>query len=267
MAVVSGKVFGVGARYAGIFQLNASGSPAATSSAPYAGVTISGARAFNLTIPDARKITHIGDDRPLQVDYLPPTEALSAELTVAEEDQDVYAILTGTSKVTLGEASAVGLGTSQQGFEPQVGLLLYQQALSEAGVRNWRWILIPRATVYPHPGGFSENSAEHRFLVSPAVVSQHLWETPFSSNTEGFSSAQGLLGASTYRPALCAWLATTSQTSFLFPTTLPLSTSAKLYLTVNGTPTTTGYTASTTQVVFTTAPGNNARVVAFYETP
>ncbi len=266
MSSVTGKQYGVGARHARIFALNSSGSPAATNTTPYSGVQVVGAKAFTLNIPDPRKISHQGDDRVLQVDYLPAVEAISAELTTSQEDQTAYALLTGTSKVTVGESTLVGLGTSQQGFEPQVGLLLYQQSLDETGTRNWRYVLIPKATVYPHPGGMNENPSEHRFIVSPAVVSKHLWETAFSSGVEGFTEAQALVGAARYKPLMDSWVAATATTTFTLSTTA--ADTAKMAVWVEGAAQTAGdVTKGTTQVQFVTAPGNNKRVMCFYEVP
>jgi hypothetical protein len=265
MSATSGKMFSVGSRFACIYALNANGSPAATDPSAYGGIQLVGSKAFTLTIPDPRKITHVGDDRPLQIDFLPPTEAITGELTVAQENQTAYALLSGTNQVTLGESTAVGIGTSKQGFEPQVGLLLYQQALNDAGVRNWRYALIPRALLYAHPAGFSDAAAEHKFSISPAIVTAHLWETAFGLTTEGFVSAQGIIGQATFKPALVAWLSTTSGTQFSFPSDRLLADTNKISLYVNGVAQTSGFTAATSQITFSTAPGSNKRIVAFYE--
>lgn len=265
MTASSGKQLGVGLRHAVIFELNSSGSPAATDTTAYEGNQIVGAQAYDLTIPDPRKITHVGDDRPLQVDYLPPNEAMSAELRAARDDFDVLAILSSTSQVTVGEAKVVGLATDQQGSEPQVGLLCYQQALDDSGQRSWRWYLLPKATVYVHPKGMDENASEHRYMVSPAVVSAHMWETAFASGTEGFTQAQMLLGMSEYKPKIVAFLASTADTTFTLPSSYPAAATGKMVVWVDGTEQTSGVTKATDSIEFTTAPGNNKRVVVFYE--
>ncbi len=267
MANVSGRQYGVGMRYATVFALNESGSPAATTGnsgeTAYSGIQMVGSKTFNLTIPDPVKISHVGDDRVLQVDYLPSKEAISGDLTVAEENQTLLALLSGTNQVVVGESTLVGLGTSEQGFEPQVGLLLYQQALDESGIRQWRYALLPKATLYAHPGGFSENPAEHQYIISPAVVDAHLWETAFADETEGFTEAQALIGQSRYRPGVDSWLASTATTTFLLSRTC--ANTAKLAIWVDGVAQTNGVTIGTTSLEFTTAPGNAKRVVCFYE--
>jgi len=265
MTTATGKQYGVGLRHAVIFELNTSGSPAAPDEALYSGVEIVGPKVFDLTIPDPRKITHIGNDRPLQVDFLPPTEAMSAELTVAEENHDLIARLTNTNQITVGESSVIGLATDQQGFEPQVCLLLFQQSLNAAGARNWRWFLMPKATIYPHPSGMSEAEAEHRFLVSPAVVTAYPWETAFAVGTEGFTEAQILVGQSEGKPNLVAFLADGVEDAFLFDTTKPATAVGKISVWIDGVLTTTGFTAAVTGLTFTSAPAENKRIVVFYE--
>lgn len=266
MSNVSGKQYGVGARYCCVYELNANGSPNATgATTAYTGVQSVGLKAFDLTIPEPVKITHMGDDRPLQIDYLPPTEAASGEVRVAQENQDLYALFQGVAKVTVGEATMVGLGTSEQGTEPQVGLLMYQQSLDDAGVRNWRWFLLPKATIYVAPGSLNENPSEHRYVVAPQVVNAHLWETAFSEVNDGFTTAQLLVGQSRYRPMIAAWLATTGTTSFSLPVGIVAADTNKMAIWVDGVAQTSGVTKGTTQLVFQTAPGNNKRVFCFYE--
>lgn len=266
MTASTGKQYSVGARHCQILALNSDGSPAADGTTAYEGVQVVGEKAFNLNVPDARKFTHIGDDNPIQVDYLPPTEAISAEMTVSQDNNEVYALVTGTNEVTVGEQKLVGLGTDQQGSEPQVTLLTYQQSLDENGARNYRYFLIPKATLYPKPGGMSgDNVTEHNYTVSPAVVTSYPWETDFASGTEGFIRTQVLKGQSVYKPKLVAWLATTDQTEFDLPTDYPAQATGKMTLFVDGVEQTEDTTAGTTQIQFTTAPGNASRVVCFYE--
>lgn len=266
MTAVSGKLVPVGLRRATVMALNASGSPAATDTSPYEGATIVGAQAFDFNIPDPRKITHVGDDRPIQVDYLPSLEAVSGELRAARMDTTIYALLSGTNAVTVGESKFIGVATSQQGSEPQVGLLCYQQALDETGARVWRSLLMPKATLYAHPSGMNEQAAVNRFIVSPAVVSKHLWETAFSLSTEGYTDAQALVGYHQYKPKIVAFLASTATTTFLLPTASPAVNVSKMSVWVDGTVQSADITKATTGVVFTTAPGNTKRVVIFYET-
>lgn len=266
MTAIDGKLVPVGLRRATIFALNASGSPAATQTTYYAGLQIVGAQAFDFNIPDARKITHVGDDRPVQVDYLPALDAVAGELRAARLDTAIYSLLSGTLETTVGESKFVGVGHSEQGSEPQVGLLMYQQALDSTGARVWRSILVPKATLYAHPSGMNESASVNRFIVSPAVVSKHLWETSFALLTEGFTEAQALVGYHQYKPKIIAFLATTGQTAFLLPAASPSVNVSKIAVWVDGAAVTENITKATNEVDFTTAPGNAKRVVIFYET-
>lgn len=268
MTAVTPKNFAVGARRVVFFALNSNGSPAATNTSPYNGVQMVGVQDVNLTIPAPQKITHLGDDRPLAIDYLPAKEAMSGEMTLSQEDQSIYALMTGTNAVVTGEASLVGLKTSQQGNEPQVGMITIQQALDASGARNWRWFLMPKVILYPAPGSMNDKGAVHKWTISPAIVTNHLWETAFDSATEGFLSAQGLIGQSAYIPNLVAWLAATATTQFAMPANEPAINTAKMVVTINGAAPGTAVgtvTKATTQITFQTAPGNLARVVCFYE--
>lgn len=265
MTATTGKQYGLGFRYAVLFALNSSGSPAATDTTAYEGVQAVGAKTFNLNIPDPQKFTHVGDDSALQVDYLPSTEAVSADLTVAQDNNDVYALVTNTNEVTIGEKTIVGIGTSQQGSESQVTLLAYQQSLDENGVRNYRWFLIPKATLYPKPGGLGPNPAEHGYTVSPTVVSAYPWETAFASGTEGFITTQILKGQAVYKPKLVAWLSATATTEFDLPSDTLCADTGKMNIWVDGVEQTEDITKATDSVQFTTAPGNAKRVVCFYE--
>jgi hypothetical protein len=265
MTEATGKNYPVGMRHAIIFALNSNGSPAATLTTAYEGVQIVGSKAFNLNIPDPRKFTHVGDDGPIQSDYLPPTEAASAEISASQDNNAVYALATGTTEVTIAESKVVGIGTSKQGSEPQVAALCYQQSLDENGARNYRWYLIPKATLYPKPAGMGENPIDTTYTVNMAVVTKYPWEKAFTANTEGFIRSQVLKGQSVYKPKIVAWLATTGQTEFVLPTSYPAQATGKMALFVDGVEQTENTTAGTTQIQFTTAPGNAKRVVAFYE--
>jgi len=264
--VVSGRQYGVGTRRAVVYALNVTGSPAATDTSPYSGVQVVGAKALDITIPDARKITHVGDDAPLQVDFLPPTEAISGSMDIAEEDMAVYALLTGTNVITIGESRAIGVATSKQGFETQVGLLVFQQSLSALGVRNWRWMLFPKTIIYPHPSGFNDNPAVHKFQIAPAVVAAHLWEAAFSAATtgEGYTRSQGLIGQSRYMPSVVAWVPGATTVTFALPTLEPIADILKAAVFVNGVAD-TSWTMGTAAITTGTAPGTGKRVVCFYE--
>lgn len=277
MTAVTGKYLGLGARRAWVFPLNSSGSPNATAgaNAVYEGLQLVGIQSFTPTFPNPRPTTHVGDDIPLAIDYLPPTESASAEMTLARMDLDVIAALTSQNVITVDEKKHVGLATSELGQEPQVGLFMYQQALDNTGARVWRWFLMPRAILYLRPQGFVEGAASHSISIAPMVVTKHLWEVSMAAGTEGYTSTQMIMGVSTYRPRIVAWLGAGASADFLFPTDALAAdyTTPKVSVWNNGVKTAFGggagdgnFTmADATKITFGTAPSANDRIVALYE--
>src|SRR5690242_15552048 len=175
MTTASGKQLAVGIRRAVIFELNTSGYPAATGSTAYEGIEVAGPKAFNLTVPDARKITHVGNDRVLALDYLPPTEGVSGELRVASNDMVAKAAVADVNTFTVGEATLMPWATDQQGFEVDAGLLCFQQSLDTiTKSRRWKFYIIPKARLIPMPASMDENPAEDRYVVGPNPTTKHL---------------------------------------------------------------------------------------------
>jgi hypothetical protein len=266
MSAPSGKMLAVGLRHAQIFALDSSGYPAATDTTLYSGLEIVGPKVFNVTLPETRKITHPGNDRVLNVDQLPSLDGASAELTAARNDYDVYALLTGTKEYTIGEAKIIGLATSKQGSEPQMGMLLYQQALDGvSGARVWRSFLIPKGLVFPKPGGMNENNTEHVFTVQPQVVSKHVWGKAFAIADEGYTTAQVQEMMTEYKPKLAAFQGDGTEDEFLFDVAYPAVSVAKITVWVDGVIQSAGITPAVTGVTFTAAPADGAMIVVLYE--
>jgi hypothetical protein len=266
MTATSGLQLAVGARYAAVYKLNSNGRPAATGLTAYDGLTFHGPKAFTLNIPEPRKITHVGGDRVLAVDALPPTEAASGEIRVPTDNFDIDAVLTGTKKFTVAEASSLASMTDLQGSEPQVGLLLFQQSLDSATkLRRWRYIIIPVARIVPMTVGMSENPEDTRYMVYMSPTTKHLWGATMTTATEGATEAQFVRGMAEYKPHVAAWLADGTETHFPFATDKQAATITKVDVYVNGVLTSAGITVSTDKLTFTAAPTLNDEIVAFYE--
>lgn len=269
MTAVSSFQLPVGLRSVTVFALDASGYPAASSTSAYEGTDFAGPKAFSLTIPEPRKITHTGGDRVLGVDFLPPLESASAELRVGRLDYDVIALLTGVKNYTLGENVGVAYGTDKQGSEPQVGLLLYQQSLAlPSGEQSWRAIMLPRAKVIPLPPGMSDNPEEVRFAVAPSVVGAHLWGAALTSVNDGATTAQVIDRSFEYKPKLVAFKGDGSAVAFTFPAAYQAVSTTKIKVWVDGVlkTLTTDYTVTTAAVTFLAAPASGAIVTVLYET-
>lgn len=265
MATVTGKMFPVGLRQVIAYELDANGYPAASGSTSYNGLQMAGAKAFEVVIPDARQITHTGDDRVLQKDALPAQDGSTATVRTGRMDYDVYALFSNTEVETVGEAKAVGYATSQQGNEPQVGLLCYQQAIDDSGTRSWRSFLFPKAKVMPKPGGMTETPPEHTWQVVPQVVTKNLWGDSFTSGCSGYTSAEMREFMTEGRPHVASFLASGASGSCIFASGYtPAKSTAKVKVFKNGTDVTSSVTVSTTQVTFTGATQNDVFVI-FYE--
>ncbi len=258
-----------GLRYASVFELNADGMPNGEDEVtPYEGLQFKGSTAFELNVPDARKITGLGEDGITQVAFLPPQESMDGRLTCEAADPDVTALLDGTIKQTLGEITVLGGATNKQGFEPQVGLMLYQAAKGlNTGKTYWHHYLIPSAQVVRKPGGMSADKASVQYQVVPNRVTAHLWGTAFSALVEGFSSAQ-FVEAWTNNPLrIATWLADGIVDDFNFPTAAPAVSTDGILVFVNGVKKTltTHYTCTTAGVSFVAVPSANDLVVVLRE--
>ena len=206
MAITTGKSFGLGLARAWIYALNPQGTPYGQSTTPYRGIEMVGPQDLTLTIPTPQKKTHLGNNQPLQVDFLPPTEAISAQIKCSEDDQILYALLTGTKRYSLSDATVVGWGTNIAGAEPQVGMVISQQALDETGTRNWITCIFPKCLIYPHLGNMDPNPKVQTFDVAPCFVNSHIWGVAYSNANEGYTRAQMEMWQSRYPLAVVAWL-------------------------------------------------------------
>jgi hypothetical protein len=263
----------VGLRYVTIFALNANGTPNATGTTAYEGVRISAAKTLELTVPEARQIVHFGDDRVLALDILPPTEPASGVLTVGRINDTIDAILTENLSFTGGdgETKLQLMATDNQGDEPQVGILAFQQAIDTTegsatyGKRYWESYLLPKAWVTPMAPSMTDAPAEVRYNVRPQIVGAHLWGTAFVLGTEGAVQAQLIRGVSEFHPKIISFLGNGTATTFTLPASFPAQAATKVAVWVNGTLQTSGITKNTNNIVFTAAPANNARIDVLYE--
>ena len=144
MAAPTAIRWGAGVRDFQIFVLDSNGYPAATTTAAYLGIDVSGVRDVTINDPAPRVVTQFGDDRIGGVALLPPTDTLTAEARVSKLNNTLDAALTGNNIITLGEMNVLGVNTDLKGNENQVGIVTYQQAQdsdpasSTFGVLYWR---------------------------------------------------------------------------------------------------------------------------------
>lgn len=271
MTATSGFQLAVGTRFGVAFALDSNGYPAATSaSTAYEGIQFEGAKAFSLTVPSPKGITHFGDDRVLAVDFLPPTEAATAELTTAKGNMTLDALLSGVLAYTVGESKQILRATDKQGFEPTVGLLLFQQSLdaqisgAASGLRRWRGFIVPRAQAIPMTPGMGDSPQETKYALSLRIASKHIWGTAFATNLEGALEGQFAEIMTEGKPKIVAWIGDAAAVAFSFPASYPAYSTAKVKVWKNGVLETPS-SVTTTTITLSAAPATGAMVVAFYE--
>lgn len=224
MAAPTKKIFSVGMNAARYFALTAAGYPAATNATVYSGVSIGGPISFALEMTAPETVTHPGNNAIQQYDVLPSTGISGGTLTVSREDADAIALFSNTSVHTIGAfANAIGWNTSQQGNEPIVGLMAYDQAKDTAGLRVWRTHMIPKCIITPQIKGMARERGDVVYNIQPLVSSAYLTGYAFSSANNNFLTAQVVTLTSSYRLALATWVATSPSglLTFLFDTDLP----------------------------------------------
>jgi hypothetical protein len=253
----------VGLRYAVVFALNSDGRPAATGLSAYQGIEIAGPKAYSLNVPDPRRIAHAGKDRVLVSDSLPTLESSSAEIQASSQDLDLEALLQNVKNFAVGDAKMLAIQTEQQGSEPTVGLLLYQQSKDKAtGLRNWHFHIIPAAQVIPVHAGMGENPIDQRYTISPTPTTKHLWGVTLTLVTEGATEAGIFKGKSPYKPKLDSYLADGVEDNYVLAKTAANNT-YPVY--VDGVERTSNITKTTTDFTFTSSvPSSGADISAFY---
>ena len=238
-----------------------------SASVPYMGIPLTGGKTWDLTIPKQRRIFHINADRVGAADFLPPTEAASATINTSADNMVLDEVLTGNKKVIIGDAATIADLTSQQGFEPLVALLLWQQSLdSVTRLRTWRSFLIPRAKAIPMLSGFADKEVDSSYDVMMTPSSTNIFGVNLSDAIDGSTDAQLFRAMSKGRPAIGAWLGDGYTVDFTFPAGYtPTIDVTSIAVYVNGAAVSAGLTKTTTKVTFNVAPLANDDVDIFWQ--
>lgn len=217
---MSDKLLPVGLQFAGVYALNGTLIDPPVDDTFYTGVEIVGPKTFTMNVPQARKITFTGNNVVLGVDYLPATEAMDGELSVSPSDLELIALLSGLAVQDVGPANGLPIATDKQGQEPQVGMIVYQQALSD-GVRFWRTLLFPSAKCIYMPAGMGETPEDTKYKVGPTVVRRHLWGTLLTKALHKCTNMQAFEIQSRYKPMIGAWRGSGASNVILFSEDFP----------------------------------------------
>jgi hypothetical protein len=237
----------------------------------YYGIWQSGAKVLTITDPVPRVIPHIGDDGIVNLQVLPPIEAPTGEMHIDKTNDIVDAIVGNINSFTVGEVHFEGVITNQRGFENQVGALAYSAAQDSDpdsltfGKLTWDFRIFPKAVVFQRETGYTQEANERLYSFTPMYTVAHLWGTAFSQLVEGFTRAQVIRGISEFKPNLVSYLGDGTTKAFPFDSARPAKTANKVIIWKNGVLMSTGFTAYTYGVIFTSAPALNDVVIVFYE--
>lgn len=267
MTTSNEPILPIGFRAGYVFELNASGSPAAVDTTAYEGIALQGPKGLALNLPEPRRIPHAGEDRLIAVDQLPSQEPIVGEIATAALHFEMDALVSNVTQFTVAEAKMIARGTDQQGNEPIVALLAFQQVLGKiSGARRWHFHMIPSTRAIPLIPGFSDNTDPMRYSIAPNPSTKHLWETALSLSTEGATSGAILSGYTEFKPKVVSFLGDGTEDNFLFPLDAQAVTPAsKIAVWVDGALQSSGVTYDSTGITFSVAPASNKRIVVFYE--
>ncbi len=261
-----------GLRRVQVFALDSNGYPNGDQSGAngYEGRSVRGIQSMTLNIPPMQRIVHLGQDRVIAQDYLPPNEAASGEFRAAAQDLGFDALLTNTLLDEVAEITLGGLATDQQGHEIDVCLAVYRQALNTtpgaAQLRHWQHYIFPVARLVPRGGGAEQGGRdENIYDLIPTVTSKAPWGSAFTLQDNGFTETQLLRGSGEYPAMIERFNGNGVLTTFNLSWT-PISL-AKTAVFVNGVAVTvSGVNIVAKTVTVSAAPTNGAAVIAVYQT-
>jgi len=255
---------GFGVRRGFIYELDAYGHPAAPSTAAYIGENVYGIRAFNLTDPPARVISHFDGDKVAQQQTFPPTDASTGAITIDGADLDLSAIVGAVVKTTISGIEILPSMTDQRGSEPLVGILVYQAAKDSSGNVGWHTRIVPKTTAIKQDGSFGENNYETTYNLAPSASDAHLWGTLFTEGIDGTEHA-GWVEAFSPNPAIVtAFNADGSEDVFVFDADhQPTDANYSVYQAVGGVVSlvTAGITKAVASVTFNYPPDANVVIM------
>jgi len=230
MAVTTGKQYAVGFRSARVYALDSRGLIDAVDHLPYEGIQVPSVKALEMTIPDVRRIVHVGDDRINAQDTLPRIEASSGVMRVGRNDYDLYAMITGTKVRTVGEMAKIGYATDKQGAEADIGMLAFQQSLdSAARTRRYHAYAFAILKAILAPGSMDENPAEYSYSLVPNTSTKSLWGEQYTELADGYIESEFDDWMTVSYPHIVAWVQDGVVAKFLFHADRPATSVDKIH--------------------------------------
>jgi len=254
---------GVGARKMFAFALDSDGYITSTAiTTAYTGVEVVGFQNLAITDPEPRRITHLGDDRVIDTDVLPPQGAISGTFSISGTDDDLEAAASPILARTDTEVRMMLVGTNRRGDENQLGVHIWRQALDANGVRCWESYLFPAAILTSIAGGFDDTPQSQAYSLTPQFSAKHLWGEALTVTTDGATRAQAVRMITRYKPKLEMHVGDATAVAFTLAETAV--TTAAIDVFVDGVKS-TALTKATDAVTFTTAPTTGAIVIVRYQ--
>jgi hypothetical protein len=241
----------------------------------YYGITISGAKTLTITDPQPRVIPHIGDDGVFALQVLPSLEPVTGDLQVDKTNDSVDVVVSAVKKVTVGQMNIMGQSTNKRGFENQVGVLAYAAAedtdpnSTTFGALEWDFRIIPKAILYNLDTGYGQEANMRNYKLVPNYATAHIWQTQYTTATDGYTRAQLERGVSQYKPVLVSFLGDGSTKGFPFDSNRPPVTDlTKVSVWKNGValPVSATMQVTATGLGFTVAPLATDVLTVLYET-
>lgn len=206
-------ISGVGVRYGEAFLLDpTTGFPQSAFNAGTltGGTLIEGIKTFQYNEPDPQRFTHYGTDRPFAQDSLPAQTVGDFAVTTAKTNLDLDAFAESTTVVTLdGTLKALAGGTNKRGFEPQVMVSCFRQALDTTlgsatfgRLRQWHMALIPSTRLIPKMQPFNAGITDKQYLGIPTPVTNTPWEQTLTDGVFGATTSEYLELTSDYPPVI-----------------------------------------------------------------
>lgn len=242
MTVPASVVMGAGLRAVRLYELDTASQllKPGTMAVPYGGVHLQGAHVLNINDPEPRRITHLGEDRPLGLTILPATEFVSGELRSAKRNLTVDALVSGTAVVETGEIPLFGIGTDRRGYESQVCVLAYSvsqdadEDSAAAGQQLWDILILPKAKIIQRQGNRDDNAIEMPYTLSPFPTTKYPWGMSFSMSVEKYKTAAALSGVTVGLPLFLSAIGDNTTAKLTFPTGTVAIDDVKVAVFVNG---------------------------------
>lgn len=220
---------------AGRFYALSGDYPAATNMTAYDGMAIGGPVSLELTFGDPTIVVHPGNNIILQQDSFPTADPTTGVLTVSRMDYDTLAFLNNIKVSTIGDMNMIGWGTDQQGNEPTIAGLFYQQGKLTNGNRGWHTYIVPRMVAIPKPVSMvNREAAQLTYNLNLQYGTQHITGVDFTVATDGYTSAQVVDIESNHRVHIAAFKSVTNDTVFALDTDLPCYAANSIKVSING---------------------------------